>query len=162
MTLYGVGEQGGVLVSGKPGATLLPPPFNQVPAIDGHEIHHKFVVCGFNADDPVVYCGSSNLAEGGEQEQRRQPAGHPRRRRRDRVRHRSAEPGRPLQLPRQPRQKDKTKAGAPAAAAPANKQQAAAAAGWFLLDHRPSGPTNTSTRNDLHYVDRRLFGDPLR
>src|SRR5262249_29175186 len=28
-------------------------------------IHHKFVVCGFNGDDPVVYCGSSNLALGG-------------------------------------------------------------------------------------------------
>ena len=33
----------------------------------GHQIHHKFVVCGFNGDDPVVYCGSSNLALGGEQ-----------------------------------------------------------------------------------------------
>ena len=34
---------------------------------DGHQIHHKFVVCGFNGLDPVVYCGSSNLALGGEQ-----------------------------------------------------------------------------------------------
>ena len=33
----------------------------------GHQIHHKFVVCGFNGPDPVVYCGSSNLALGGEQ-----------------------------------------------------------------------------------------------
>jgi hypothetical protein len=29
-------------------------------------VHHKFVVCGFNSADPVVYCGSSNLASGGE------------------------------------------------------------------------------------------------
>jgi hypothetical protein len=29
-------------------------------------VHHKFVVCGFNGSQPVVYCGSSNLAEGGE------------------------------------------------------------------------------------------------
>ncbi|MDQ1254074.1 MAG: hypothetical protein QG646_3294, partial [Euryarchaeota archaeon] len=29
-------------------------------------IHHKFVVCDFNSDDPVVFCGSSNLAQGGE------------------------------------------------------------------------------------------------
>jgi hypothetical protein len=33
----------------------------------GHQVHHKFVVCGFNGDDPVVYCGSSNLALAGEQ-----------------------------------------------------------------------------------------------
>jgi hypothetical protein len=32
----------------------------------GHEIHDKFVVCGLNGQDPVVYCGSSNLASGGE------------------------------------------------------------------------------------------------
>ena len=33
----------------------------------GHQIHHKFVVCGFNGEAPVVYCGSSNLALRGEQ-----------------------------------------------------------------------------------------------
>jgi phosphatidylserine/phosphatidylglycerophosphate/cardiolipin synthase-like enzyme len=32
----------------------------------GHVIHHKFVVCDFNDASPVVFCGSSNLAEGGE------------------------------------------------------------------------------------------------
>src|SRR6202008_2729610 len=68
VSLYPVGAKTGVLVSGKPGAVVLPPPFNQVPTIAGHEIHHKFVVCGFKGDDPVVYCGSSNLAPGGEQE----------------------------------------------------------------------------------------------
>ncbi|MGC7403165.1 phospholipase D-like domain-containing protein [Pandoraea pneumonica] len=67
--LYGADTRGGVLVSGKPGQPLLPPPFEQVPSIgSGHEIHHKFVVCGFGRPDAVVFCGSSNLAEGGELE----------------------------------------------------------------------------------------------
>jgi phosphatidylserine/phosphatidylglycerophosphate/cardiolipin synthase-like enzyme len=66
--LYGPDSKGGVLVSGKPGQPVLPLPFQQVPSIGlGHEIHHKFVVCGFGRPDAVVYCGSSNLAEGGEQ-----------------------------------------------------------------------------------------------
>lgn len=47
----------------------MPSPFEQVPGIGGgHEIHHKFVVCGFGRLDAVVFCGSSNLAEGGEME----------------------------------------------------------------------------------------------
>ena len=66
--LYKTGRKSGVLVSGKPTRTKLPPPFDQVPGISfGHQIHHKFVVCGFNGDDPAVYCGSSNLALLGEQ-----------------------------------------------------------------------------------------------
>jgi hypothetical protein len=65
--LYDPGKATGVLVTGKPTATKLPPPFNQVPGVAGHQIHHKFVVCGFNRDDAIVYCGSSNLALGGEQ-----------------------------------------------------------------------------------------------
>ncbi len=66
--LYRPNSRQGVLVTGKPIKTTLPPPFNQVPNIGGvgHQVHHKFVVCGFNGDDPVVYCGSSNLASGGE------------------------------------------------------------------------------------------------
>jgi hypothetical protein len=32
----------------------------------GQVIHHKFIVCDFNGDHPVVFCGSSNLAAGGE------------------------------------------------------------------------------------------------
>ena len=68
ISLYAPGKKTGVLVTGKPVRTQLPPPFNQVPNVGaGHEIHHKFVVCGFNGSDPVVYCGSSNLALGGEQ-----------------------------------------------------------------------------------------------
>jgi hypothetical protein len=70
IVFYPVGKKTGVLVTGKPLNTQLPPPFNQVPNIGNpaaHQIHHKFVVCGFNGTAPVVYCGSSNLANGGEQ-----------------------------------------------------------------------------------------------
>ncbi|HMF30513.1 MAG TPA: phospholipase D-like domain-containing protein, partial [Candidatus Lokiarchaeia archaeon] len=35
---------------------------------EGQVIHHKFVVCDFNGPNPVVFCGSSNLARGGEEE----------------------------------------------------------------------------------------------
>jgi hypothetical protein len=66
--LYTPRKKTGVLVSGKPTATKLPPPFDQVPGVGiGHQVHHKFVVCGFNGKNPVVYCGSSNLALAGEE-----------------------------------------------------------------------------------------------
>jgi PLD-like domain len=69
IVLYTPRRKTGVLVSGKPAATKLPPPFNQVRSLGfGHQVHHKFVVCGFNGKKPVVYCGSSNLALGGEQD----------------------------------------------------------------------------------------------
>ena len=68
LKLYAPGSATGILVTGKPSQTLLPPPFDQVPLLPGHEIHDKFVVCGLNGKDPVVYCGSSNLASGGEAE----------------------------------------------------------------------------------------------
>jgi hypothetical protein len=64
--LYSPAQATGVEVTGKPGQVTLPPPFDQVPSPPGHEIHDKFVVCGLNGNDPVVYCGSSNLASGGE------------------------------------------------------------------------------------------------
>jgi hypothetical protein len=64
--LYSPAQPTGVQVTGKPGQVTLPPPFDQVPSLPGHEIHDKFVVCGLNGKDPVVYCGSSNLAAGGE------------------------------------------------------------------------------------------------
>jgi hypothetical protein len=68
ISFYPVGGLNGVLVTGKPSNTDLPPPFNQVPGVGaGHQIHHKFVVCGFGGADPIVYCGSSNLALTGEQ-----------------------------------------------------------------------------------------------
>lgn len=68
ISLYAPGTRRGVLVTGRPTNTVLPPPFSQVRQIGGvgHQVHHKFVVCGFNTPDPVVYCGSSNLAIGGE------------------------------------------------------------------------------------------------
>jgi phosphatidylserine/phosphatidylglycerophosphate/cardiolipin synthase-like enzyme len=67
ISLYTPRKRTGVLVTGKPASTKLPPPFDQVPGVGiGHQVHHKFVVCGFNGNDPVVYCGSSNLALGGE------------------------------------------------------------------------------------------------
>jgi hypothetical protein len=66
---YPVGKTTGVLVGGKPQNTQLPPPFNQVHNIAGvgHQIHHKFVVCGFNGPTPVVFCGSSNFVTSGEE-----------------------------------------------------------------------------------------------
>ena len=67
IALYKPGNPNGVLVSGKPGQTKLPPPFNQEESVgEGHQIHHKFVICDFNGPDAVTYCGSSNLAQGGE------------------------------------------------------------------------------------------------
>jgi PLD-like domain len=66
--LYAPGHATGVQVTGKPSQVTLPPPFDEVPNLPGHEIHDKFVVCGLNGNDPVVYCGSSNLASGGEAE----------------------------------------------------------------------------------------------
>lgn len=66
IALYNPATPQGVLVTGKPSQVQLPPPFDQVPSPPGHEIHDKFVVCGLNGNDPVVYCGSSNLANGGE------------------------------------------------------------------------------------------------
>lgn len=65
--LYSAGSKNGVLVTGKPSQVTQPPPFDQVPSPPGHEIHDKFVVCGLNGADPVVYCGSSNFATGGEE-----------------------------------------------------------------------------------------------
>jgi len=67
ISLYKPGTPSGILVSGKPGQTKLPPPFNQEESVGlGHQIHHKFVICNFTGANAVIYCGSSNLAEGGE------------------------------------------------------------------------------------------------
>jgi len=69
ISLYKPGNKSGVLVGGKPGTTILPPPFDKEHSISiGHQIHHKFIVCDFNTDNPVVWCGSSNLALGGEEQ----------------------------------------------------------------------------------------------
>jgi hypothetical protein len=67
ISLYKPGVKDGILVTGKPGTTLLPPPFDQEKNIGmGHQIHHKFIVCDFNQPTAIVWCGSSNLAAGGE------------------------------------------------------------------------------------------------
>jgi hypothetical protein len=45
----------------------VPPPFKaEYRGGTGQVIHHKFVVVDFNGDNPAVFAGSSNLAEGGE------------------------------------------------------------------------------------------------
>ena len=66
-TVYKPGMPG-VLV---PFAALIknvPPPFNQeFTGGPGQVIHDKFIVIDFNDKNPVVFTGSSNLAEGGEQ-----------------------------------------------------------------------------------------------
>jgi len=67
ITLYKPHSKRGVLVAGKGGANVLPPPFNRENPIPGIAIHHKFVVVDFKGKNPAVYCGSSNLAFGPEQ-----------------------------------------------------------------------------------------------
>jgi phosphatidylserine/phosphatidylglycerophosphate/cardiolipin synthase-like enzyme len=68
ITLYKPHTKRGVVVAGKKaGNDILPPPFNKEAAIPGIAIHHKFVVVDFKGKDPVVYCGSSNLAFNPEQ-----------------------------------------------------------------------------------------------
>lgn len=67
ITLYKPHTKRGVLVAGKGGASVLPPPFDKESSIPGIAIHHKFVVVDFKGTAPVVYCGSSNLAFGPEQ-----------------------------------------------------------------------------------------------
>jgi phosphatidylserine/phosphatidylglycerophosphate/cardiolipin synthase-like enzyme len=156
--LYTRGKKIGVLVTGKPGHTLLPPPFDQVPQVGGlgHQVHHKFVVCGFNGDNPVVYCGSSNLALGGEQDNG------------DNliaihdgdvatvfaiealalVDHfdfldRSAQ--------------EAKSAGKAVPTVSASKQQLAKSAGWFLST-TDQWAAPYFDPNDLHFVDRELFG----
>ena len=67
ISLYKPHSKRGVLVAGKGGAKILPPPFDKELPIPGIAIHHKFVVVDFKGSDPVLYCGSSNLAFGPEQ-----------------------------------------------------------------------------------------------
>ncbi|KAA9036652.1 hypothetical protein FW778_18745 [Ginsengibacter hankyongi] len=65
--LYKPNSKRGVLVAGKPGEYILPEPFEQESKIPGISVHHKFVVVDFKGANPVVYCGSSNLAFAPEQ-----------------------------------------------------------------------------------------------
>lgn len=66
--LYKPNSKRGILVVGRPGEYVLPKPFDAESKIPGISIHHKFVVVDFKGSDPVVYCGSSNLAFGPEQQ----------------------------------------------------------------------------------------------
>jgi phosphatidylserine/phosphatidylglycerophosphate/cardiolipin synthase-like enzyme len=155
IALYSPGRKSGVLVTGKPVRTQLPPPFNQVPDVGlGHQIHHKFVVCGFNGTDPVVYCGSSNLALGGEENNGdnlleihdAQVV--------------TAFAIEALALVDHFQFLDRTARGSKATVKvkppPASKEQAAVDAGWFLsTSDRWADPYFDPA--DLHYVDRRLF-----
>lgn len=158
--LYKPGNKSGVLVTGKPVQTQLPAPFNQVPGIGGvgHQIHHKFVVCGFNGSDPVVFCGSSNLAAGGEKANGDNLL---------MIRDRDVATVFAIEalglvdhfdfLDRYAQVKNKgAKASKQKSAPPAMKQQAAASAGWHLsTDDKWVAPFYDP--KDLHCVDRQLF-----
>ena len=70
-TVYTPDSTTGELVYSKADPESFPPPFGKELQVTGsisHVIHHKFVVVDFNGADPVVFCGSSNLAEGGEEQ----------------------------------------------------------------------------------------------
>jgi len=70
-TVYTPDTTTGELVYSKADPENFPPPFDkelQVTGSAAHVIHHKFVVVDFNGTNPVVFCGSSNLAEGGEEQ----------------------------------------------------------------------------------------------
>jgi PLD-like domain len=156
ISLYEPRRKTGVLVTGKPVKTQLPAPFNQVPGIgSGHQIHHKFVVCGFNGPAPVVYCGSSNLALGGEEEngdnllEIHDP---------DVVTAFAIEALALVdhyqfldRMARGPNPKPRTNA------ASASRTHAAEEVGWFLSTS-DGWVTKYFDPKDLHDVDRRLFG----
>ncbi|MDB5827995.1 MAG: hypothetical protein JWQ73_2215 [Variovorax sp.] len=155
IALYEPGRKTGVLVTGKPVKSQLPPPFNQVRNIGGvgHQVHHKFVVCGFNGTDPVVYCGSSNLALGGETENGDNLL---------EIHDEGVATAFAIEaiglvdhfefLDRLPLTSATAKSKAPAA----ETQAAAASAGWFLsVTDRWTRPYYDS--NDLRFVDRVLF-----
>lgn len=60
--LYKPNTSRGIRVAAKGIENVLPPPFGKVAGISGYAIHHKFIVVNFKGKNPVVYCGSSNLA----------------------------------------------------------------------------------------------------
>ncbi len=62
--LYKPNSKRGIKISALKMATRLGKPFKDIIKVPGlgHSIHHKFVVVDFKGADPVVYCGSSNLA----------------------------------------------------------------------------------------------------
>ncbi|RPH34364.1 MAG: hypothetical protein EHM93_00935 [Bacteroidales bacterium] len=67
ISLYKPGQKNGLLINAKNASRELPPPFREEHSLgSAHAIHHKFVVTNFNKPTARVYCGSSNLALGGE------------------------------------------------------------------------------------------------
>jgi len=150
--LYSPKKKNGVLVTGKPTNTVLPPPFSDVPGVRGHQIHHKFVVCGFNTDNAVVYCGSSNLATGGEEANGDNLIA---------IRDTDVATAFAIEALALVDHFDfldrYAKAPQGRKKAPAAKQHAAAEAGWFLST--TDGWTQPYyDSNDLRSVDRELFG----
>jgi phosphatidylserine/phosphatidylglycerophosphate/cardiolipin synthase-like enzyme len=160
ISLYPVGKKTGVLVTGKPSQTVLPPPFNQVPAIKGfgHQVHHKFVVCGFNGSDPVVFCGSSNLSTGGEESNGDNLLA---------IHDGDVATVFAIEaltlvdhfdfLDRMPKAGTATGKKLPVSKTPASKPQAALNAGWFLSTD-DKWVAKYFDASDLHSVDRQLFG----
>jgi phosphatidylserine/phosphatidylglycerophosphate/cardiolipin synthase-like enzyme len=155
ISLFPIGKKTGVLVTGKPVNTQLPPPFNQVPSVGlGHQVHHKFVVCGFNGDDPVVFCGSSNMALGGEEKNGDNLLA---------IYDGDVATAFAIEalslvdhfdfLDRTAKGPKAKKSKKPAAL----KQNAAATAGWFLSTDDKWAAKYFDPK-DLHFVDRQLFG----
>jgi len=68
ISLYKPGRKNGLLIDAKQAKRELPPPFKTEASLPGHAIHHKFVITNFNRSTARVWCGSSNLALGGEKE----------------------------------------------------------------------------------------------
>jgi phosphatidylserine/phosphatidylglycerophosphate/cardiolipin synthase-like enzyme len=155
IALYAPGTRTGVLVTGKPTKAKLPPPFSQVPSLGTyHQIHHKFVICGFNGADPTVYCGSSNLALEGE------------RKNGDNLIEihdgdvATAFALEAMSLVDHFQFLDRLAEHGAGPKPPASKREAARSLGWFLSttdawSHPYFDPT------DLHCVDRTLFAAPL-
>ncbi|MEO8502380.1 MAG: phospholipase D-like domain-containing protein [Acidobacteriota bacterium] len=68
VTVFKPDQKGGILVQSAALEKLVPKPFSkETSGGKAHKIHHKFVVIDFNDSDPVLFTGSSNLAEGGEE-----------------------------------------------------------------------------------------------
>ena len=63
ITLYKPNSKRGVRVAGAGIAKRLSPPFKEEASFRGISIHHKFIVVDFKGKAPIVYCGSSNLAQ---------------------------------------------------------------------------------------------------
>ena len=68
ISLYKPGRKNGLLIDASQAKRELPPPFKTEASLPGHAIHHKFVITNFNRSTARIWCGSSNLALGGEED----------------------------------------------------------------------------------------------